>query len=253
MKNFYSFKQKSRNNEFAQMYGHMHGIVNNYNAEELKIAGAVEKLTAALPLLEELKVRSRQQPLTQEQKSLVSKIDKGISALSGYIGVKLRHSDEPEAYAVALYRFIQTSLKGYSRKNTYGRMSTVNKMLQSLASDSSFSAISDQDECGSIISKLNESYGNFDALYQKRRKAISDKESSRTETTKRKLYYVLRELLATIDIAAVANPETDYKPLINELNIEIMRFNAGSKPKVRKNNHPESEISSNAPELEDAV
>ena len=139
MKNFHFFNQKSRKNEFAQMFGHIYGVVINCDAEALKIAGAVEKVAAALPLLEELKVHRYQQPLTHEQQSLVNKIDKGISALSGYIGVKLRHTDVPEEDAAQLYHFINTSLKAYSQKNSYGRMSAVNKMLQSFAADASLS------------------------------------------------------------------------------------------------------------------
>ena len=234
MKNFYFFNQKSRKNEFAQMFGHIYGVVINCDAEALKIAGAVEKVAAALPLLEELKVHRYQQPLTHEQQSLVNKIDKGISALSGYIGVKLRHTDVPEEDAAQLYHFINTSLKAYSQKNSYGRMSAVNKMLQSFAADASLSEKAELDECGAIISKLRESYAAYDLLYQRRRKAINNKEKSRTEAAKRKMYYVLRDLLASIDIAAVANPDLDYKPLISELNMEISRFNAGSKPKPRK-------------------
>ena len=46
------------------MFGHIYGVVINCDAEALKIAGAVEKVAAALPLLEELKVHRYHQPLT---------------------------------------------------------------------------------------------------------------------------------------------------------------------------------------------
>lgn len=234
MKNFYNFDYKSRKNEFAQFYSHIHGVVSNFDAEALKIVDAVAKVTEHLPLLEELKVRNLKQPLTQEQKSLISKIDKGVSAFSGFISTKLRQDNLSDPEKTDFYQFINVSLKGYTGKNTYRRMSTINKMLQSIAADSSYSDLLENDECSEIVAKLQETYEAFDVIYQKRRKATAEKLKSKVLSTKRKMYFVIRELLATIDINAVANPDLNYKPLIDELNAEISRFNAGSKPIPRK-------------------
>ena len=234
MRMFVQFKQNSRKIEFGQFCTRSVGIVESYKPDDLKISTAFNEAKAALLQVDGLKILSYKLPLTKEQKALSVKLDKAISVLLRYTVVKRKKSEAANEEANSLHELIESYLRGYSQKNLYQKTGIVKKMLTVIQADTVMVQTADSEELTPVIEKISEVYNELDALYKRRNKVIANREKMRTDKIKRSLYFILRELFTSIEMAKLANPDLQYDALINELNLEITRFNAGSKPRSRK-------------------
>lgn len=233
MKNFTNFRQNGRKIEFAHFYTREISIVESYQPEILKISTAYNEAKDALLDAEGLKIQTRKVPQTKEQKALSSKLDMAINVLLRYTVVKRRQGKEVRPKVNSFHEMIESYLHGYSSKNLYQKMGTVNKMLTVIKSDAELTAMAEAEGLSLVIEKISDVYNELEAMYKSRRKLISNKEKLKTEEIKRNLYFNLHKLFSSIEMAKLANPELNYDALTNELNQEIIRFNAGSKPRVR--------------------
>lgn len=231
---FSNFRQTGRKIEFAQFCVSMGGIVESNSPEDLKIVSSLNKYLESLPLADELKIRSTKLPLTNEQKALLKKLDKSASVLLRYSKVKTKQNGTDTQDETGLYEFIGSYYQGYSSKNSYQKTSIISKMLTSFEANPEFVQAAEMDGLTPIIAKLKADYTELDLLIKSRRKGIAKIEKIRTAKIKRSLYFLLRELLTSIELAILTNPTVNYGEMINELNQEISRFNAGSKPQTRK-------------------
>ena len=244
LKNFIQFKQTARKIEFAQFYTRTAGIVESYEPETLNLTTAFNKTKELLPLVEELKIQNQKIPLTRDQKALSNKLDKAVSVLMRYTEVKLRQDKMASEASETLHTFIKSYLRGYGSKNLYQKTGIINKMMTVFKADAALMASAESEELTGVFGKIGDVYNELDLIYKSRRKVVANREKLRTDEIKRKLYYALRELLASIEVAELSNADINYGELINEINQEILRFNAGSKVRTRpgSDENPESPI-----------
>lgn len=249
MKQFYKFRQNVQKIVFAHFYTRVIGIIENYLPEILKIDEPFNEAKEALSEAEDLKIQDQKVPLTKEQKALSDKLDKAISVLLNYVVVKRRKNKETSQEVIAFYDLIEKYLRGYARKNLYQKTGVVIKMLNVIGSDTKLQLIVEAEKLAPVLDKILAVYNELDVVYLSRRKAVSDREKLRTDEIKRDLYFNLRELFTSIEMAKLGNPELSYDALISELNQEIMRFNAGSKPRRKSTTTTEEnpENSENTP------
>lgn len=234
MKNFTNFRPNGRKIEFAHFYTRVIDIVESYQPEILKFSTAYNEAKVALLEAEGLKIQSRKAPQTKEQQALSLKLDMAINVLLRNTVVKIRQGKEVRPDVNSFHEMIETYLHGYSSKNLYQKMGTVNKMLTVIKSDAELTAMAEAEELSLVIEKISDVYNELETMYKSRRKLISNKEKLKTEEIKRNLYFNLHKLFSSIEMAKLANPELNYDALTNELNQEILRFNAGSKPHGKK-------------------
>ena len=234
MRIFLQFKQNSRKIEFAQFYNRSIGIVESYQPEVLKISTAYDEAKTALLLAEDLRIQNYKVPMTAEQSALSKRLEKALTILLRFNDVKRKQAKSTSTEVIRLHEFFESYLRGYSRKSLYQKTGVVDKMLSVIQLDSSLLQTVETEGLSPVIAKIKEAFNELETVYKSRRKIIADREKVRTEEIKRNLYFNLRELFSSIEMAELANPELNYVPLINELNQEIMRFNAGSKPHSKK-------------------
>ena len=61
---------------------------------------------------------------------------------------------------------IETYLHGYSSKNLYQKMGTVNKMLTVIKSDAELTAMAEAEELSLVIEKISDVYNELEAMYK---------------------------------------------------------------------------------------
>lgn len=241
MQKFSKFKQTSRKIESAQFYKRVVEIVESNEPETLKLNKAFNIMKEMLPLLEELKIQNRKIPLTSDMKALSVKLDKAVSVLTRYSEVKIRQGKMVNADVESLHRFIESYLRGYAGKNFYQKTGIISKMMTVFKADSALMQSAESEELTVVFEKIGNVYDELDAVYKSRRKSVANREKLRTDEIKRTLYFTIREMLASIEVAELSNPDISYTDLINELNQEIIRFNSGSKPRTRPADEATSE------------
>ena len=238
MKKFFKFKQTSRKIESAQFYKRIAEIVESKLPETLKLNKAFNKMKENLPLLEELKIQNRKVPLTNDMKALSVKLDKAVSVLTRYSEVKIRQGKMVNAEVESLHHFIESYLRGYAGKNFYQKTGIISKMMTVFTADSALMQSAETEELTAVFEKISDVYNELDTVYKSRRKSIANREKLRTDEIKRTLYFSIREMFASIEVAELSDPDINYTDLINELNQEILRFNSGSKSRTQ----PEEEV-----------
>ena len=241
MKQFFEFKHTSRKIEFAHFYNRSIGIVESYEPDTLKLSTAFGKAKESLILAEELRIRSTKIPLTSEQMELLQKLDNAVSVLMRYSGIKNKQVLPASSESKKLHTFFKDYLSGYSEKNLYQKTGTIELMLAVFEGDALLKQAAANEELTEVMAKITEEFRALDEVYKSRRKSISDKQNLRTREIKRTLYYTLRELFTSIEMAQLTNADINYTMLINEVNQEIIRFNSGSKPRTRPADEATSE------------
>ena len=244
MKQFFEFKHTSRKIEFAHFYNRSIGIVESYEPDTLKLSTAFGKAKESLILAEELRIRSTKIPLTREQMELLQKLDNAVSVLMRYSGIKNKQVLPASSESKKLHTFFKDYLSGYSEKNLYQKTGTIELMLAVFEGDALLKQAAANEELTEVMAKITEEFRALDEVYKSRRKSISDKQNLRTREIKRTLYYTLRELFTSIEMAQLTNADINYTMLINEVNQEIIRFNSGSKPRTRTADETSSESES---------
>lgn len=231
---FTSFESTRRKLELAHFYGRINEIFETNAADDPMIVSSYNKFKETLPLANDLKIRKNKLPLTNEQKMIIRKLDKSVSVLLRYSSVRRKQQSSTSEGETSLFDFIELYFRGFSSKNSYQKTGIISKMLTDFQANATFVQTAESDGLTPVFTKMKEDFAELKSIQRNRRKSKSRLEKAKTEEVKRSLYYSLRELLTSIEMAVIANPNVNYSELINELNQEIDYFNSGSKPQARK-------------------
>lgn len=238
MGKFIEFKQASRKIEFAHFYKRSVEIVESYKPASLMIAKIFDKAYESLALAQDMAISNRKYPLTAEQKEAMKRMDRSVSVLKRFVGIRLKQLEmevdcgagDDNTDTEAFYSFIDSYLDGYSTKNTYQKTSSLEKMLAVYEADAGMKLVVEKELIREFMAKVSADFEALNAVYKSRRKSIANFEKLRTAEVKRTLYFRLRELFAFIEMAELVHTELDYSGMIDELNEEIKTFNRATKP-----------------------
>ena len=216
--------------EFGRAYTNSVSITESHNPEILMISPAYESAKKALPLAAELKVDNQKQPLTKAQLDQMEKIKNTISPLLRHLrALSLMADSENKAVVELVYEYVNRHLSGFGKENSYKQIGVLSSLLNGIENDVNLQQAIVSLNLTQTFATIAADKVELEAVYEERRKAQSNKQKARTLNTKRKLYFLLRQLFTAIELAAIEHPELDYTPLVNELNSEVERCNTSTR------------------------
>ena len=216
--------------EFGRAYTNSVSITESHNPEILMISPAYESAKKALPLAAELKVNNQKQPLTKAQMDLMDKIKNTISPLLRHLrALSLMADSENKAAVELVYEYVNRHLSGFGKENSYKQIGVLSSLLNGIEDDPNLKQAIESLNLTQTFATIVKDKKELDTVYEERRKVLSIKQKAHTQKTKRKLYFLLRQLFTAIELAAIEHPELDYSLLVNELNKEVERCNASNK------------------------
>lgn len=138
-------------------------------------------------------------------------------------------ASENKADIELLYEYVNRHLLGFGKVNSYRQIGILTSLLKGIEDNPALKQAIENLNLKQTFAVIAKDKQELEAVYEERRKVLSNKQKAHTLNTKRNLYILLRQLFTAIELAAIEHPEIDYNPLINELNKEVERCNASSK------------------------
>ncbi len=210
---------KLRKLEFADFVRGIISIVTKNNTEELGLTPFLTSTKEKLLLVDNLQVRRRKHAKSKEIRVLRSKRNKLVSSLLSHIhSYELADLEPRRADVIIAVNHVNRLLKNFHKGTEKDRNERMVQFLELLNSNEDLKgALKNllQDE---LLVQLRSVHEEISTLLKVR---VSDN-SKRTRLLTQKWIMELSEFLTNlfnrIDLAAIENPDKDYKKLIDELN-----------------------------------
>lgn len=216
---------KVRYSELSQFVSSVVAVVEKHNPEALKITEFFTMLKVSMPELEKLfdKEESNKE-LTASLQALIERRQKLVVATRQQL-VSTMASTALQAKALELKPKILVYLRNFSdgnQKERNEKMFQILKLTESAETNTLFADLG----LTVYLTELSEVQNRIMLI----EKQVSEKKSIKKFVNRRELAFNARELfrnlLSAIELAVVLNPETDYRPLISELNVVLGDYQA---------------------------
>lgn len=214
---------KARNLEFGHLYRRIMAVVERHDPDKLMISAAYEKANASVELCELLMVRSRSLPLTQEQKAKNDQMLLSVSLLKSKF--ELLHREPQRTVPVKeaeLSKLFQSHFKSIRRIRIYNQIRLVEGFVAAVDESEDYGAIFTEMGLSLPFERLKENLAALLLVFDMHQASKNAIERGKVLNGRVKLNNLLLRLFKDIEIAAEANRDIDYTPLIKELNSEIV-------------------------------
>ena len=201
------------------------GIVEKHDPETLKIKELFDKLEEQTPQIKRLEVPYGPHPLTEELNELRRiRVALALGILNQLKTVRDgKLAGMQESFKVAqpvAHRYLYK----LSSHNNKVALEKVTQFFDSIDEDetleeafSTLNLTATLNEMRNVNSILMEQFG-------KKRKSISERPDDVTSALVKSILFAMNNLFADIELSQIKNQDLDYKPLIDELNVELKAF-----------------------------
>lgn len=223
MKKIYRFEPgQTRNSEFQTLYQSVIRIADTFDAEALHIGETLKTMKEALPQVEELNEKERKKPLTQTMNDMRAKRKEYVSFLVLQTKAQLKSDDSLRTKAAAAMLSVVTQyLSNIDRKSYNAQLALINQFVMQVEADELLKQSLTTLGLVDVFEKLKVIQETLTVTHDNRIQLYSKRKKFNAEQTKRDLYRLMTNLFTSIEGAALAFPDGDYEPLINQLNSEI--------------------------------
>lgn len=221
-------------------------IVEHHNPENLQIKEIFDKLVELQPQIDQLKIGYGPHPLTLE----LNKARKKRNAFAQGIINQMRTienggmSGMEKSIKVAKPKILQY-LKGFSKKSEKIKMQTISQFSKLVQEDEALAVAFDELDLTTYLFNLNLVNDEIGTLYSERRESVSARPKANTHMHVATLKTAIYDLFKQIEVAQIKNADLDYKPLIDELNLEITTAKAEVKARASYNKKKAEEAEDN--------
>ncbi len=210
---------KLRKLEFADFVRGIISIVTKYNTEELGLTPFLTSTKEKLLLVDNLEVRSRRHEKSKEIRALRTKRNKLVSSLLRHIRSYELADLEPQRGDVAVaVNHVYRLLGNFHRVTEKDRNERMVQFFVLLESNEELKTALKNLSQEELVNQLRTVHEEIITLFKVR--VIDNSKRTRMLTQKwiMEISDYLTNLFNRIDLAAIENPQKDYKPLIDELN-----------------------------------
>ena len=211
-------------------------IVQKHDPEILLIKDIFDKLVELEPQIGLLKIPYGPHPMTAELKKMRRRrIAYAQEIINRIHTMEYAKVEGTEGSIMVAKPIVHRYLKGLSNNSQKAINQTVVQFLDTAKKDENFkTALLDLDLM-SYVENLELVNTDVNALYNQRRESLSARPKGITPEVKAAIKVALENLFKQIEIAQVKNAELPYKPLIDELNLEISKAKAEIKARASYN------------------
>ena len=204
--------------EASQFSKKVIGIVEKHDPELMEIKQLHDNLVAQMPQIEVLDVRYGVDPVRLDLKSLKENLMLKSSAIKLQVRMLGKTNDKRDLHV------IQSSLDSYllylsESKNDEEVEQKIKGFIQHVKTDEELKAAMIEYNLMPFVEELELALTDVTSLSVKRVSLLSQRPKASTHEVTSLIVDALDNLFKDIEVAPLRNPELDYAPLINELNV----------------------------------
>lgn len=230
-------------------------LVERYNPEELKIKEMHDLLIAEQANIAKLVVRHGPHPLTEELR-----VQRGVRSLHvNAIGVQLKLAIKKDTAgtnkAVKLVKIEINRFFGdlNSSKNSQTKGRKITQFIAEVNTNVALQTALESLKFTDYINNLTAVHSSIQELTAERSLSKSKRPTENTPDLMDSVLTATRDLLKEIELAAKKNPDLDYAPLCNELNVVLIEYRDMINKRVLFNKRTAEKNNENAETTEDTA
>ena len=212
--------------EVPQLAERVIEIIEEHEPETLKIDGAYNLLTAKQDHIDKLFVWYRSHPLTKELKALRKVRRMNIRKITFHLQVVIQEDVSGVDKAVNLVkseieRFI---LDFHSGKNEEVKCRTLTQFFNLIDSNEELEEAFSTLKFTSFLNDLRNTHSNIMELTKNKVTDLSFRPIEKTPYLRKSVLTGIKYMFVEIELAVLKNPEINYQPLCNELNVLLNHY-----------------------------
>lgn len=201
-------------------------IVDSHNPEELKIKEVYDLLVAKQPLIKNLRTGFGAHPITLQLKPMREEMMLHIS----YIKLQLRlvtnqwSKEHEKDWTVVKTAIDYHLLNLRSSKNESVLIGRITGFFDEMSTNEELADALDTLDFTPLLEKLQSAHATIQQHLSKRSISISQRPNEKHAEVADTVVEAIKDLFKQIEVAQLKNPDLDYAPLFNELNVLATKF-----------------------------
>lgn len=213
--------------ELPQLGKSILSILKEYDLEELNLEKAFLDFNNLKPEMEKLVVRYGPHPITSQLPPLREKRFKYVMAIAHRVeGAAQGYVSGPENYVVEAKIIVDRFFRNIRANNEEVINERIEQFFYEYSINSRFQEFVSQYDLSPYLDGLEDAHSDLKELLEKRNKLLSQREKGISFTSRQAVINGINDLFDRIRAAQLDNRETDYNPLIEEVNEKLIRYGA---------------------------
>jgi cell division protein ZapA (FtsZ GTPase activity inhibitor) len=221
--------------EFPDLFNGVVEIVGRYNPSAMHVEGTYNLLLGAMPQLSSLVVVTKKHPESKVIENLRVRRKNVLLAIVNQTKALVRANLPSQAQHVTLVaQFVDTywsDINSYNNKTITERLK---QMLITLSVTLEVKSAFDLLGLSAFTNELQDIQSQLHISTEARKKSKSSIPKMKTREVKSHLGDLLSDLLDAIELARKANPNLDYMPIVNEINVFLSSYQADIKGRATR-------------------
>lgn len=209
--------------EVPELAENVIGIVSNHDPELLQIEAVFDLLVNKQSEISKLKAPYGVDPIRWEQQLLHEKLRLDVGAIKLHLKMLRKTNDKKDLHLVetVINRYFTYLYKNKNDKEVNQR---VEGFLDDVKTDEEVSTAFNELGFTTHVDTLTASLSKVRRVSSKRVSKLAQRPGEATSELTKSVLDSIEDLFKEIEVAQLRNPEADYVPLVNELNVLMYKY-----------------------------